>query len=182
MWFLAKIKYKVQDDLGKWKSFTEQFLLENILYGGAEKDLAKILEGRITDFEYDLAKVKFGQVYEPFNKGNFYKVTIEEKTYSAETDKEKIEILTHYVIAESVHEAEERADKYISTWVTDCTIIGAVKSKILGVWHPYNSEWQDDFKQRMLLLAEAGNESSDANQTTIFNPDGSVKKSELVSA
>lgn len=175
MWFHAKINYKVQDNLGKWKSFAEQFLLENIIYGAAETDLATLLDGRVTGYEYDLTKVKFAAVYEPFNRGDFYKVTIEEKTTN-ELDKEKINVLTHYVIAESVHEAEQRTADYIKTWVTDCTIVGAVKTKILGVWHPHNSQWQDDFKQRMLKLAEAGQESSDANQTTIFDKDGKPKR------
>ncbi len=174
MWFLSKIKYSIQDEKGNSKAIVEQFIQEGITYAEVETQLATLLDGRVTDYEYDLSKIKFGSVYEPFNDGAFYKVTIDEKT-TDERGKEKINILTHYVIAESVSDAEIRANAYMNTWVTDTTVKGAIQSKVLAVWHPHDSQWQDDFKQRMLRLAEEGHESADSNQTTIFDKEGKPK-------
>ena len=174
MWFLSKVNYKIQDWKGNWKSLSEQFIQDGITYGEVEEQLHKLLEGRVTDYEYDINKIKFGAVYESFNAGNFYKVSIEEKTIDAK-GKDKVTTLTHYVVAEDVSQAEARATQYMKSWITSTTIVGAVKTKVLGVWHPHNSLWQDDFKQRMAKLAEEGHESNDVNQTTIFDADGNPK-------
>ncbi len=176
MWFLSKIKYGVQDSLGKWKSFSEQFVHDAITYGDVEAQLTEFLAGRVDEYEYDISKIRFDAIYDPFVKGHFFKVQYEEKT-TTEAGVEKITVKSQLVVAQDVPDAERRATEYMKNWITDTTIIGADKTKILGVWHPLNQQWKDDFIARMADLAAAGNEKKkDDTPTTLFNPDGTAKK------
>jgi len=175
MWFHSKIKYSIQDRNDKLKTVSEEFLHDAVTYGDVEEQLAKVLEGRVTDYEYDIKKAVFAYIYYPFATGAFYVVTVEEKS-EGKGGVEKITAHKHLVVAQDVPGAEAKATDYMKGWVVDTDVVGAVKSKILGIWHPHNQDWKDDFKQRMQALAEEGNESPDSPQTTIFNPDGSVKK------
>ncbi|MCX6218316.1 DUF4494 family protein [Spirosoma sp.] len=175
MWFLSKIKYGIQDSLGKWKAISEQFLHDAISYGDVEAQLTEFLKDRVKDYEHDISKVRYYSVYEPHVKGAFYKVQYEEKT-TTKAGVEKITVKSHLVIALDVPDAERRAKEYMKNWVTDTKIIGADKTKILGVWHPHNQQWKDDFTERMIALAEAGHESPEPAPTTLFNADGTAKK------
>ncbi|MFD2936288.1 DUF4494 family protein [Spirosoma flavum] len=175
MWFHSKIKYGVQDALGKWKTYSEQFLHDAITYAEVEQQLAEFLQGRVSDYEYTITKISFDAVYDTFIQGSFYKVTFEEKTTN-DAGADKITVKAHLVAAADVTDAERRATDYMKNWITDTTIIGSDRTKILGVWHPKSEDWKNDFKERMLRLAEVGQESNDSNQTTLFNRDGTVKK------
>lgn len=166
MQILSKISYRVQDqNTGKWKTITEQFLHDAVTYGDVEAQLAKLLEGRVTDYDYSLSKVTYAYIYDTFLPGDFYVVTI----LTQEGIDEKKTSEKHLVVAESITDAEERAAKFTRNWVQSVSIEGAVHSKILGYWHPNNEQWQDDFKQRMARLAEEGNKSADANQLNLFS-------------
>ncbi|MCX6217685.1 DUF4494 family protein [Spirosoma sp.] len=175
MWFLSKIRYSVQDSLGKFKAISEQFVHDAISYGDVEAQLAEVLKGRVDDYTYDLSKIRFDSVYEPHVKGAFFKVQYEEKT-TTEAGVEKVTVKSHLVVAQDVPDAEKKASEYMKNWITDWTIIGADKTKILGVWHPLNQDWKDDFIARMADLAAAGNETGEPAPTTIFNADGTAKK------
>ncbi|GAB4023336.1 hypothetical protein GCM10028808_73480 [Spirosoma migulaei] len=177
MWFLSKINYRVQGAKGKWKAISEQFIHEGVTYGEVEAQLATLLEKRVSQYEYDIDKIKFGAVYEPHNKGAFHKVTIDEVSVN-DSGVETKTTYTHYVIAADVPEAFARATDYMKTWGSSTTIVGVTESKVLGVWHPHNQQWKDDFMSRMADLAEAGHEKKkkDDSPTTIFNKDGSAKK------
>ncbi len=172
MWYQSKISYGVQDATGKWKTISESFLHDGISFTDVEAQIFKMVEGRLTDFEIKaIALVKFECVYDTFVGGDFYKVTV----LSEDKADDKKTVTAHLVAATDVVDAEGRAEQYMKNWLTDNIITGVVKSPIVGVWHPKVENWQNDFWQRMDRLKENGHESSDVNQTTIFDKDGKPK-------
>jgi hypothetical protein len=184
MWYQSKIKYKTQDDAGKWKSFSESFLHDGVSFTDVEAQLYKILEERLkTDFEIgSISKVKFEAVYDTHivkdgKVSDFYKVTVLTKTLE-----DKLETTFHLVAGFDVTDAEKRAETYMKDWMSDTMIISVAKSPILGVWHQNAAPWQEDFKFRMEKLAEEGRESSNINQIEINftkNPDAAKDLQEV---
>ncbi|MGF7213874.1 hypothetical protein GGR92_000014 [Spirosoma lacussanchae] len=164
MWYQSKVSYRLQDNFGKWKSYTEQYLHDAVSFSDVETQIYSVLEGRLTDFEIKgISLVKFEGVYEPHVGGDFYKVTI----LTEDTIEDKKSNSAHLVAAADVVDAERRTEKYMSGWLSNNTIIAVVKSPILGVWHPFSEDWQNDFKSRQADLADSGRESADVNQMNI---------------
>ena len=171
-WYQSKIAYRVQDDAGKWKTINESFLHDGVSFTDVEAQLFKMVEGRLTDFEVkSISQVKYEAVYEPHVGGDFYKVTV---LTQGELDDKKTTTF-HLVAADSVIDAEKRAEAYMKTWLDPHDIIAVVKSPILGVWHPVAEDWQNDFETRSDKLSADGHESGDVAQTTLFDKDGKAK-------
>lgn len=171
MWFQSKISYRIQDIAGKWKTITEQFLHDGVSFTDVEAQVFSMLEDRLTGFEIKaIAQVSFENVYEPHIGGDFYKVTV-----LTEGIGDKKTSSFHLVAASDVVDAENRAEKYMSSWLDNTVIVAVAKSPILGVWHPIAEDWQDDFRARSERLADEGHESGDVNQATIFDREGKVK-------
>lgn len=171
MLFLSKIRYKIQNpDTGKWKTIVEQFLHEAEQYNEVENiQLPELLGSRVTDYEYDIVKAHFEDIYAPFTTGDFYEVTL----ITDEGDGKKT-TSKHLVVAESLTDAERRTEDYTKSWGGTITIDGAKHSKILGYWHPHNQQWQDDFVQRTLnlqeqLKSENGPAEKVPNQMSLFD-------------
>ncbi|WP_234733426.1 DUF4494 family protein [Tellurirhabdus bombi] len=162
MWYQSKIKYGALGDDMKRITRTEVFLHEAITYAEVEAQLYTILEGRVKDFDYSISdNAKFSAVYDTFAGGDFYKVKVVEEI----GDKKRT--LHHLVAASDVADAQKRVEAYLKNSLIGFTIDGATKSAILGVWNPASEDWQNDFKQRMEDLREAGHESVGINQLEI---------------
>jgi hypothetical protein len=162
-WYQSNVKYRTQDTTGKWKAISESFLHDGVSFSDVETQLYEILKDRLKDFNVKAIKeTTYSNVYDTFVGGDFYKVTIQTDYGDGKTSNEN-----HLVAAADVVDAEKRAEIYMKGWVTNTSIIGVVKSNILGVWHPKAEPWQEDFRERMADLEAKGYKSASANQTEI---------------
>jgi len=147
-WFVCKVKYQKQDEKGKTKNVSEQYLVDAVSFTEAESRIYEKMGEMIQGDFYvsNISKSNFTEVFHYEDADLWYKCKM---TYTLEVEgsgKEKK--VTNYVLltAPNVKTAYDRVYESLSNMMIDFKVPDVNESPILEVF-PFESDVEERWKE-----------------------------------
>jgi rubrerythrin len=131
MYYTGTVKYVKEDDNGKVKKVSEQYLIEALSFAEAEINFYKFLEETIPDFSVKtLTESGITDVFEYEQDKPYWNTTIA-YYLTEENGKEKLIKNKLLINAENIEQAIERTKESLSNMLVSFNIVEAKESKIV---------------------------------------------------
>lgn len=135
-WYLAKIKYQLEQENGSLKTINESYLLKAVSYTDAEKRVFDIVADSTPDFTIaSLTKRNYTDVFQDYGGESWYHIKAHYVSIddSKGAPKEKKVNCPMLISADTPKQAIERIEKYTQNWLIPLVITGATQTQILEV-------------------------------------------------
>ena len=155
-WFICKVKYQKQDEKGRTKNISEQYLVDAVSFTEAEarmyEKLGSVIQG---DFYIaNISKSPFTDVFHYDDADVWYRCKM---TYSLEEEgsgKEKKIVNRILLTAPNVKAAYDRVYESLNNMLVEFRVPEVVESNIIEVF-PYESEPPQEAPDNWRPLSEA---------------------------
>jgi uncharacterized protein YneR len=137
-WFECKVTYQKENQDGKIKKATEQYLVDAVSFTEAEAIITKEVAGFISG-EFDVAAVKKEKIYAIVREagaGTWFKVGVAFVQVDEETEKEKRDNVTLYFESNDIFLLPNKVKDYMKEMLVDYIVTSIKETKIIDIFEP----------------------------------------------